>query len=275
MFDVDANGLKIPALGYGTFKVKGEGSRAIVEQALAVGYRHLDTAQIYDNEADVGAAIAAAGLPRDELFVTTKVWPDNTHPDRMLASVEESLRKLRLDRVDLLLIHWPKFETTLEEAVEQLVAAREKGYTRGIGISNFNREQVDRAAAASGGTLATNQVEYHPFIDQTPLLETLRRHKMALTAYSPLAQGRIVDEPTISSIADLRKITPAQVTLRWLIQQPGVIAIPKASGEERMRGNLDVFSFELTDDEMHAINRIGSPTGRLVSPADLAPDWTK
>ncbi|WP_075215158.1 aldo/keto reductase [Mongoliimonas terrestris] len=274
MFDVDANGISIPVLGYGTYKVKGADGSRVVEEALEVGYRHLDTAQIYENEADVGAAIAASGVPRDDLFVTTKVWPTNTHPDRMLASVEESLAKLRLDRVDLLLIHWPKFETTLEETIEQLVAAREKGYTRAIGISNFNREQTDRAAAVSGGTLAVNQVEYHPFLDQSALKETLARHKMALVAYSPLAQGRVIDEPTVSSMADLKKRDPAQVALRWLIQQPGVIAIPKASNPERMRANFDIFSFELSDEEMHAINRIGAPTGRLVSPADLAPDWT-
>jgi 2,5-diketo-D-gluconate reductase B len=272
---VDANGARIPALGFGTWRVEGEGSRKVVETALAVGYRHIDTAQIYGNEQDVGAALASSGLPRDEVFVTTKVWPSEFAADRFLASVEDSLKKLRLDAADLLLLHWPRFPGALAETVARLLEARERGYARFVGVSNFNRSQVAEAQSVAGGTLVTNQVEYHPFIDQSALLEVLRGEGMALTAYTPLAKGRVVDEPTIAGMAETYGRTPAQITLRWLVQQPGVVAIPKASGEARMRENLDVFSFELTPDDMHAISRIGAPSGRLTSPADLAPDWSR
>ncbi len=275
MFEVDANGTKIPALGFGTFRIEGESSRKIVETALAVGYHHIDTAQVYGNEADVGAAIAASCLPRDSLFVTTKVWPSNFARARFLPSVEESVCKLGLDQADLLLLHWPRFPADLREAVTLLMEAREKGFARAIGVSNFNREQVRQAQAVAGGSLAVNQIEYHPFLDQRPMLELLRGERMALTAYSPLAKGRVIDEPTIFGLAQTKKRTPAQITLRWLIQQPGVIAIPKAASEARMRENLDVFSFELTSEEVHSIDRIGAPTGRLTSPPDYAPDWTR
>lgn len=273
MHTVDAKGLAIPALGFGTWRLEGSGARRAVETALAVGYRHIDTAQIYGNEAEVGAAIAASGLPREDVFLTTKVWPSNFERRRFLASVEDCLRKLKVERVDLLLLHWPRFPRGLSEAIELLVEARERGFANGIGVSNFNKAQVREAVAVSGGTIVANQVEYHPFLDQRPMLELLRGEGMALTAYSPLAQGRIVDEPTIAGLAQTHRRTPAQITLRWLLQQPGVIAIPKAAGETRMRENLDVFSFELSADDMHAIDRIGAPTGRLISPADYAPDW--
>ena len=266
---------RIPAIGFGTYKLDpGLGTEAVAT-ALSVGYRHIDAAQLYDNEAEVGEALVASGIPRDELFVATKVRADRNAPDDFLRSVEQSLRDLRLDRLDLLLIHWPVFPQGLPATIEALLEARERGWTRFVGGSNFNRPQLREAQAMAGGTLVTNQVEYHPFLDQTAMLAELRRQGMFLSAYSPLARGRIAQDPVIAEIAARHGRSTGQITLRWLVQQGDVVAVPKASGAERMRANLSVFDFTLTEPEMAAISALGSAALRLVAPADLSPDWNR
>ncbi|MFO1048734.1 MAG: aldo/keto reductase [Geminicoccaceae bacterium] len=272
---VTSGDCRIPAIGFGTYKLDpGLGTEAVVT-ALSVGYRHIDAAQLYDNEAEVGAALAASGIPRDELFVTTKVRADRNAPDAFLRSVERSLRDLRLDRLDLLLIHWPAFPHGMAATLGALLEARERGWARFVGVSNFNRPQLREAQAMAGGTLVTNQVEYHPFLDQRAMLAELRRQGMFLTAYSPLARGRIARHPVIAEIAARHGRSPGQITLRWLVQQGDVVAVPKASGAERMRANLAVFDFALTEAEMAAISALGSAALRLVAPADLSPDWDR
>lgn len=264
---------RIPAIGFGTYKLDpGLGTEAVAT-ALSVGYRHIDAAQLYDNEAEVGEALAASGIPRDELFVTTKVRADRNAPDAFLRSVEQSLRDLRLDRLDLLLIHWPVFPHGMAATLGALLEARERGWTRFVGVSNFNRPQLREAQAIAGGTLVTNQVEYHPFLDQTAMLAELRQQGMFLSAYSPLARGKIAQDPTIAEIARRHGRSTGQITLRWLVQQGDVVAVPKASGAERMRANLTVFDFALDEAEMAAISALGSAALRLVAPAELSPDW--
>jgi diketogulonate reductase-like aldo/keto reductase len=264
---------RIPAIGFGTYKLDpGLGTQAVAT-ALSVGYRHIDAAQLYDNEAEVGEALAASGIPRDELFVTTKVRADRNAPDDFLRSVEQSLRDLRLDRVDLLLVHWPVFPQGLRATMEALLEARERGWASFVGVSNFNRPQLREAQAVAGGTLVTNQVEYHPFLDQTAMLAELRRQGMFLSAYSPLARGRIAQDPVIAQIAARHSRSPGQITLRWLVQQGDVVAVPKASGAERMRANLSVLDFALSETEMEAISALGAARLRLVVPADVSPNW--
>jgi diketogulonate reductase-like aldo/keto reductase len=265
----------IPAIGFGTYKLDpGLGAEAVAT-ALSVGYRHIDAAQLYDNEAEVGEALAASGIPRDELFVATKVRADRNAPDDFLRSVERSLRDLRLDRVDLLLVHWPAFPQGLPATIGALLAARERGWASFVGVSNFNRPQLREAQAMAGGTLVTNQVEYHPFLDQTAMLAELRRQSMILSAYSPLARGQIARDPIIAEIARRHGRSAGQIALRWLVQQGDVVAVPKASGAERMRANLAVFDFALDDAEMAAISALGAAGLRLVAPADLSPDWNR
>ncbi len=266
---------RIPAIGFGTYKLDpGLGTEAVAT-ALSVGYRHIDAAQLYDNEAEVGEALVASGIPRDELFVATKVRADRNAPDDFLRSVEQSLRDLRLDRVDLLLVHWPVFPQGLPATIGALLEARERGWTRFVGVSNFNRPQLREAQAVAVGTLVTNQVEYHPFLDQTAMLAELRGQGMLLSAYSPLARGRIAQDPVITQIAARHGRSSGQITLRWLVQQGDVVAVPKASGAERMRANLSVFDFALDAAEMAAIAALGAAGLRLVAPADLSPDWNR
>ena len=265
----------IPAIGFGTYKLDpGLGTEAVAT-ALSVGYRHIDAAQLYDNEAEVGEAVAASGIPRDELFVATKVRADRNAPDDFLRSVERSLRDLRVDRVDLLLVHWPVFPQGLPATIEALLEARERGWTRFVGVSNFNRPQLREAQAIAGGTLVTNQVEYHPFLDQTAMLAELRSQGMFLAAYSPLARGHIAQDPIIAAIARRHERSSGQIALRWLVQQGDVVAVPKASGADRMRANLSVFDFALDAAEMAAISALGAAAIRLVAPADLSPDWDR
>lgn len=264
---------RIPAIGFGTYKLDpGLGTEAVAT-ALSVGYRHIDAAQLYDNEAEIGEALAASGIPRQELFVATKVRADRNAPDDFLRSVERSLRDLRLDRVDLLLAHWPVFPKGLPATIEALLKAARSGWASFVGVSNFNRPQLREAQSVADGTLVTNQVEYHPFLDQTAMLAELRRQGMILSAYSPLARGRIAQDATIAEIAQRHGRSAGQIALRWLVQQGDMVAVPKASGAERMRANLAVFDFALSDAEMAAISALGSARLRLVAPTGLSPSW--
>jgi 2,5-diketo-D-gluconate reductase B len=234
----------------------------MVEAALEIGYRHVDTAQMYGNEAEVGAALRGSGLPRGELFVTTKVWPDRFRAGDLQRSVEESLARLGLDRVDLLLLHWPSPTVPLAETVDALNDAAAHGWAAHIGISNFTGALVEQAVALSGRPLATNQVEYHPFRDQRALLADCRRRGLSVTAHRPLARGRVFDDPTLAGIARRHGRTPGQVALRWLVQQDGVVAIPRSSKPEHARDNFGIDGFTLGAREMAEIAALASPRGR-------------
>lgn len=273
MHSVCAHGATIPALGFGTWTLRGDSARHMTAYALDLGYRHIDTAQMYGNEAEVGAAIRAASVARDGIFLTTKIWPDRFRQGDLQRSVEESLRKLQTEAVDLLLLHWPNPSIPLEETLGALNEVKRKGQARHIGISNFNTALIDRALAESEAPLVMNQVEYHPFLSQAPVLAKLRANGMALTAYSPLAKGRVFSDPALQAIAAEHGKNPGQVALRWLIQQEAVCAIPRSSREAHAASNLAVFDFSLTADEMAAISALAEPEGRLIDPAGMAPDW--
>jgi len=258
----------VPALGLGTWELRGDACTRAVEHALALGYRHIDTAQGYDNEAEVGTGLRRSGVPRDEIFLTTKVRPRHFRHDDLLQSTEASLAALGVDVVDLLLLHWPNPDVPLEETLLALHEARDRGMARHVGVSNFPPSLL-RHSLATGPTL-TDQVEYHPFLGQGKLLALAEEHDLLITAYSPVARGRVQGDPTLRAIGERHGKGPAQVALRWLLQQPRVVAIPKAASAEHQAANLDVFDFELDEDEMGRI--FGLARGeRLVD--DPAMDW--
>jgi diketogulonate reductase-like aldo/keto reductase len=269
---VSANGAEMPALGFGTWPLKGEEGIAAISLALDAGYRHIDTATMYANEREVGEAIRNHAVPRDEIFLTTKVWHTDLDHKAMIASAEASLEKLGVDQVDLLLIHWPNPDIPIAEQVGNLCDAKRRGLARHIGVSNFPSRMIDEAVAAADEPLTANQIEYHPFQDQSAVLAACRRHGLALTAYSPIARGRVSDSPVIQAIAAEKDKSEAQIALRWLIQQPGVVAIPKSADSARIRANIAITDFVLTDEEMARISALGSRDGRTVN-FGWAPDW--
>ncbi len=268
---VEANGAKIPAIGLGTWELSGRSCARVVEQALRLGYRHVDTAQIYENEREVGEGIRGSGVRRDELFVTTKVWTNHFAPNDLERSAKESLVKLRLSAVDLLLLHWPNPHVPLAETLGALAHAKQLGLTRHIGVSNFTVALIEEAVAVSPEPLVCDQVEYHPYLDQSKVREACARHGLALVAYSPVAKGRIKNEPTLLRIGLAHGKTPAQVCLRWLVQQ-NVAAIPRTSRIERLSENIGIFDFALSDDEMSEISGLANPKGRLTD-YGFAPKW--
>ena len=272
MHNVNANGASIPALGFGTWALPDDRVQPLVEHSIAIGYRHVDTAQMYKNEKPVGAGIKASGVSRGDIFLTTKIWPDFFARDAFRRAADERLAVLGVDQVDLLLLHWPSKSVPLAETIEALNAVKEAGQTRHIGISNFTTAMIDEAARLSAAPLVTNQVEYHPFLSQAKVMASLREHGMALTAYCPLARGKVVGDPILSRIGKAHGKSDSQVALRWLVQQDGVIAIPRSSSEKRIAENLDVFDFKLSDAEMAEISAMGSPKGRVVAVA-FAPEW--
>jgi len=260
----------IPALGFGTYKLRGRDCRKAVADALALGYRHIDTAQVYRNESEVGAALTSSGVDREALFLTTKVWMDSLAPADVRRTTEQSLRDLHTDYVDLLLIHWPNEDAApLEATLDALDTLKAEGKTRHIGVSNFTPTLVERAVNHT--TIFCNQVEYHPFLRQDELLSQARTHDLLLTAYSPIARGEVLNNDVLQELATAHGKTPVQVTLRWLMQQERVAAIPKASSPQHRKENLDLFDFALSEEEMHAIDQLGEGR-RLVDPA-FAPAW--
>jgi 2,5-diketo-D-gluconate reductase A len=267
--------IEIPLLGFGTWQLEGDDARRMVLEALRIGYRHIDTAWIYKNEKAVGDGIAdavAEGIvARDEIFVTTKIWVEHFHRDALLRQAEESAISLGLTP-DLLLLHWPKPTPSLKETIDALNEAQEKGFTRHIGLSNFPSAQFREAAALSKAPLVTNQVEYHPYLSQKTLIETARELGSSITAWSPLAQGKIAGDAVIGEIAKAHGKTNGQVTLRWFIQQ-GVIAIPRTTKVERARESFDIFDFELSAGEMDRIHALARPDGRLGDWLDAAFQW--
>ncbi|MEM6782417.1 MAG: aldo/keto reductase [Bacteroidota bacterium] len=265
------HGVTIPKLGLGTYKLTGDGATRGVEHALDLGYRHVDTAQIYRNEAEVGRGLANSPLDRERVFLTTKVWHDQLAHANVISSTEESLRKLGTDFVDLLLIHWPNADIDLAETLDAFQQLRADGKTRLIGVSNFPPSMLRRALEIVPD-LATNQVEYHPYLDQSTLLGIVDAHALSLTSYSPLAQGQIFQDNVLAEIAEAHGKSVAQVVLRWHLQQARVFAIPKASSDTHRAGNFDVFDFALSDDEMARVHGLARPNGRIVNPG-FGPDW--
>lgn len=264
----------IPALGFGTWPMKGKECADAVRTAIETGYRHIDTAQFYANEASVSEGIAAAGVARKDLFITTKLWRDSFVSDDAIGAVRESLQRLKTDYLDLLLIHWPFPEVSVKKMVKDLMEVQNAGLTKLIGVSNFTVAQVKEAMAESGGTIVCNQVEYHPYLSQGPVLKCVRENGLFLTSYSPTARGYVKDDPAIKKIAAKYDKTPVQVTLRWQIQQERVIAIPKAATSAHIKSNFDIFDFTLTDEDMRAIHALARPDGRMIDP-DFAPKWDK
>jgi 2,5-diketo-D-gluconate reductase A len=261
--DISLNdGRTIPALGFGVFQIPAEDTASIVGEAIGVGYRHIDTAWGYFNEAGVGQAIRESGLDRDEFFVTTKVWNSYQGRDKTLESFDRSLDTLGLDVLDLLLIHWPAPANGLYvETWETFVELREGGRVRSIGVSNFEPAHIGRIVEATGIVPALNQIELHPWFQQRTLRSFHELHGIVTEAWSPIARGRVADEPTIVAIAETHGRTPAQVTLRWELQH-GIVVIPKTVTSERIASNFAVFDFELTGDEMATIDALDSPDGR-------------
>ena len=273
MFDVAANGASIPALGFGTVRIPGPDVLRIVPHALKAGFRHIDTAQIYGNEAEVGEAIAGSGVARGDIFLTTKVWVENYRHDAFLASVDESLKKLRTDYVDLLLLHWPNEAVALSEQIGALNEVRQAGKVRHIGVSNFNTALMAEAVKLSKAPIVTNQIEYHPYIDQDVVMAAAKAAGMSVTGYYGMADGKVFADPVLKDIAAGRGKSVAQVVLRWLVQQEGVVALSKTVSEARVDENLAIFDFALSADEMAAIRALARPDGRIVSPDGLAPVW--
>jgi diketogulonate reductase-like aldo/keto reductase len=271
---VEAHGAKIPAVGLGTWQLAGETCTRAVIAALECGYRHIDTAKMYGNETEVGQGLKSGGVPRDEIFVTTKVWRENLRDGDLQRSAEASLKRLGLNKLDLLLIHWPNRDIPVREAIKALCETRARGLTRHIGVSNFPVAMLEDALSAASEPIVTNQCEYHPWLDQTLVLAACRKHGIAFTSYCPLGRGDGVRDPAIARIAETHGKTPSQVLLRWHIQQPGVIAIPRSGTPAHIQENIAVTDFELSGEEMRAMSGMARPDGRIVD-FDWAPDWDR
>ena len=268
---VNAQGLNMPKLGLGTWPMLGEECTRAVEQALALGYRHIDTAAAYNNEDAVGQALVNSPTPREQIHVTTKVWWDQLHPDAMRHSMERSLKALRSDYVDLFMIHWPTTDWDLPKTIETLVSFKEQGLARNIGVANFPLPLLRKVVEELGAPLSAIQVEYHVLLGQNALLDYARQHDLALTAYTPLARNKVSDIPVIQQIAAKHGVLPTQVALKWLLDQPNVAAIPKASSEANQLANLAALQVQLDEDDRALI--AGLPKReRQVSP-DFAPVW--
>jgi diketogulonate reductase-like aldo/keto reductase len=262
-------GAAIPRLGFGTWQITGKDATDGVRDALEIGYRHIDTARAYENEAEVGAGIAASGVDREDLWLTTKIWIEDFEPDRLKAAAEDSLRKLRTDHVDLLLLHWPNPEVPLERTLQALRELQEAGRIRHAGVSNFPAGMMARALDIV--PLLADQVEYHPLLDQAALLQLAQDRDFTLTAYSPLAHGRVPRQPELTAIGQAHGKSAGQVALRWLLDQPNVTTAPKASSHERRAENFDVFDFALTDEDRDRIAALPKDV-RTANPP-WAPDW--
>jgi 2,5-diketo-D-gluconate reductase B len=268
---VEANGARIPAIGLGTWDLRGDVCAEMVEQALHLGYRHIDTAEMYGNEEEVGEGLRASGLNRDEVFVTTKVWPDHLAPADLERATKDSLARLQLASVDLLLIHWPNPRIPLAGAISALCRMREAGFARNIGISNFTAPLIEEAVRLATAPLVTNQIEWHPFLDQSKVIAACRRHGLAVTAYSPIARGRAAGDATLERIGARHGKTAGQVSLRFLVQE-GAIVIPRTSRPERLVENMAIFDFALDAAEMDEIRKLARQGGRVVDWSG-APAW--
>lgn len=277
MHDVKAGGAAIPAIGMGTWTLDDAAAERLVARAVEVGYRHVDTAAMYGNEAGVGAGLsaglAASGLSRDDVFVTTKVWPDQCADGALQASLERSCAKLGLDAVDLALIHWPPKTTSMAETIGALNDARRRGLARHIGVSNFTIPMLNEAARLSDAPLVCNQIENHPLLNQDRVMAACRGDGMAVVSYCPLARGgRLFAHPAIAGPAARLDRSPAQIILRWHVRKDGVAAIPRTSDPNRLVENLAVFDFDLTEEEAAAIDALRSAGSRICD-FEFSPEW--
>ncbi len=266
---VNVQGVQIPKLGFGTWQITGDDCVVAVRDALELGYRHIDTARMYGNETQVGQGLHDSGLNRDEVFLTTKIWREDLGSTELRQQLEESLRDLRTEYVDLLLIHWPNRDIPLVQTLGAMAEEREAGRVRHIGVANFPAALLVEALELA--PILCDQVEYHPYLGQPDVLALARERDLLVTAYSPLAQGRALRDPVVRAIAEAHGKSPSQVVLRWLLDQPHVAAIPKAGGSEHRAANLDVFDFELSDGERGAI--AGLERGARTIDPSFAPDW--
>ncbi|MCO6384850.1 aldo/keto reductase [Oceanicola sp. 502str15] len=263
----------IPNLGLGTFRMEPGKARDIVAAALSEGYRHIDTAQAYGNEAEVGKGIHSSGVPRDQIFLTTKILPRDFAAADFRTATEASLTALGLDHIDLMLLHWPSKEVPLSETLPVLDALIDEGKVRFGGVSNFTIAQVEEARSILRAPIAANQVELHPFIDQSKLLPYLEAQGIPVEAYAPLAQGGVMTEPVLQQIAEAHGTTPAAIAVAWVLHKPNGIAIPKTAKAERLAGNLAAAEVTLTAEEIDRIDGLSRRDGRIVSPDGLAPEW--
>ncbi|WP_048306045.1 2,5-didehydrogluconate reductase DkgB [Halomonas sp. PR-M31] len=263
----------LPSIGLGTFRLKEQDVIDSVTSALELGYRHIDTAQMYENEEAVGKAIKQSGIPRDEIFLTTKIWWDRFEHDDLIASLEESCRKLGVDQVDLTLLHWPSpnDEVPMSEYLGALSEAREKGLTKRIGVSNFTVAQINEALSMPGGEhIVTNQIEVHPFLANRKLVEHCQSKGLQVTAYMPLAVGKVMDEPVLKDIAKTHDATPAQIALAWVAQRD-IVVIPSSTKPEHQKSNLEALDINLSQDEMTRIDKLDA--GDRIANPDFAPKW--
>jgi 2,5-diketo-D-gluconate reductase B len=268
---ISSYGVRVPALGFGTFTLEGRDCREMVKAALSIGYRHIDTAKMYGNEEAVGAGIRESEVAREQVFLTSKVWMDQLHYDDLTAATEDSLSKLATDHLDLLLIHWPNDRVPLTESLRALEDLQRAGKVRYVGVSNFTVALMREAVEQNGADVVCNQVEYHPFLNQQPVLNEARRLGLFLTAYCPLAKGRAPKDPTLQAIGEKHGKTAAQVALRWLIQHGDVAAIPKASSRAHAEANFDIFDFQLDQSDLAQIAQLPGGT-RIINPS-WAPQW--
>ena len=273
MQTVTAHGATIPVIGFGTWNISGAACAQAVADAIKIGYRHIDTAAGYRNEDRVGEGIRASVVSRDHLFITTKVGPEDLAEKDFYASVENSLKQLGVDQVDLLLIHWASKVLPVADTIKPLNEAKRRGWTKHIGVSNFTIKLLTEAWAATKEPIVTNQIEYHPYLTQENLVSFMRSKGMILTAYSPLGRQVILDDPVIVGIAAKHKRTPAQVVLRWDIQQPNVVPIPKSTKLANIRSNFDIFDFTLDAADMAALTALGAKKQRIAGWPPANPDW--
>jgi len=270
---IEAQGAHIPLIGLGTWDLRGRTCARMVEEALRLGYRHVDTAELYDNEHEVGEGLRSSGVAREEVFVTTKVWPSHFAARELERAAKESLARLKLAQVDLLLLHWPNPRIALRETIGALCKVKRAGLARHIGVSNFTVALIEEAVGLADEPLVCDQIEVHPFIDQSKVIAACARHGMAVVAYSPVARGGVKRDKVLAKIAAAHGKTAAQVALRFLVQQ-NVVAIPRTSRVERLKENLAIFDFALTKAEMAEIARLGHRDGRIVDYAySGSPKW--
>jgi diketogulonate reductase-like aldo/keto reductase len=270
---VETHGARIPAIGLGTMTLKGQTCVDAVAAALGLGYRHLDTATFYENEREVGEGLRASGVKRGEVFVTTKVRHTELKAEDFARSVNKSLDVMKLDYVDLLLIHWPNPQVPMAESIGALCRAKREGKTRHVGVANFTVALLDEAVKLASEPLVTNQIEVHPFLDQSKVIFACKRHGIAVTAYCPIARGKIPGNEVLDRVATAHGKSAAQVSLRWLIQQD-LIPIPRTATPAHLAANLDVFDFRLSDAEMAEIARLRAANMRVVNPPQ-APQWDR
>jgi 2,5-diketo-D-gluconate reductase B len=264
MLFVEIHGAKMPALGLGTWQLSGAECERAVRVALDIGYRHIDTAEMYGNEAEIGRAIAASGVSRKSLFITTKLWTNHLRAKDVTSTAEASLKRLRTDYVDLLLIHWPNAAVPMGETLGAMMQLKAAGKVKAIGVSNFSVGQMNEALTKHKAPIACNQIEYHLLLNQRPILDYAHRHKMAVVAYCPLARGKLVNHRTLLRVGQKHGRSASQIALRWLVQQPGVAAIPKSSNEKNLRSNFAIFDFALDETDMAELNRLPGNT-RLIA----------